>query len=150
YQRKHLDDDQLKQKLVKGWETVFEEMDAFKSKNELGDKPVFFTELGYTTKSNTTVKPWKGHGYSILDNRVSDTLIIWKRTDPRVKERAFAVEALKKVVDSKKQPLVGITYWKLSTEGIHAQYEPFMLYLNTEHKDGLKSALLNFLDAPVE
>ncbi|MEO1438088.1 MAG: hypothetical protein AAFV80_21275, partial [Bacteroidota bacterium] len=150
YKRKQLEDSDLKKELINGWQQVFDEMQVFKRENGIEGKPVFFTELGYTTKSNTTIKPWKGHGFSILDNRVADTLIIWKRADVRIKERALAVEALKEVVTQRKAPLVGITYWKLSTLGMHAMHEPFMLYLNPEHTDDLKSALVGFLEAPLE
>lgn len=89
--------------------------------------------------------PWGGEGYTLLSNDSLDSLVVWKEAVDKPSERIMAVDALREVVKKQKIPLIGINYWKLTSHAYHEGYEPFMLYINEQEKDGLQSSLSKFL-----
>ncbi|MDG1332879.1 MAG: hypothetical protein P8P74_11160 [Crocinitomicaceae bacterium] len=140
-----LSDESIYQELVQGWEKVFSGISEFKVANNLKNKPIFFTEIGYTKKQDCTLAPWGGEGFTLLSNDEMDTLMIWKEAKEKPSERIMAIDALHEVVKSQKIPLIGLSYWKLTSHAYHEGYEPFMLYINKQEEDGLQSALARFL-----
>ena len=80
-----------------------------------------------------------------MSNDEMDTLMIWKEAKEKPSERIMAIDALHEVVKSQKIPLIGLSYWKLTSHAYHEGYEPFMLYINKQEEDGLQSALARFL-----
>lgn len=143
--REPLTDETIYNELLSGWERIFRDISDLKTANQLNDKPIFFTEIGYTKKQDCTLAPWGGEAYTLLSTDVFDTLIIWKDAPEKPKERIMAMEALYQVVTDKKVPLIGLNYWKLTSHAYHEGYEPFMLYINEDEADGLQSALSRFL-----
>lgn len=141
-----ISNDSIYREIVSGWEKVFQELDEFKSAHQLKDKPIFFTEIGYTQKEFCTVAPWKGDGYSFVSNLESDTLLIWDAVQDKPEERIMAVNALYHVVSKNKIPLAGLNYWKLTSHSFHNGHEPFMLLIGKEETDSLQSALTQFLN----
>ena len=131
--------------LVRGWEDAFAEIDRFKSDQDLGDMPIFFTEMGFTSKENCTVTPWKGDGYSLVTEGTFDTLLVWQTMPTKSTERVLAVEALYKVVDAKDIPLSGISFWKLTSYAGHLEIEPFALVINDTPRDELEAVLRRFV-----
>ena len=140
-----ISDESIYAELVKGWEKVFSDISEFKASKSLLDKPLFFTEIGYTKKQDCTLAPWGGEGYTLLSNDELDTLVIWKEAEDKPSERIMAIDALHQVVKNEKIPLIGLNYWKLTSHAYHEGYEPFMLYINEKEEDGLQSALSQFL-----
>lgn len=138
-------DTTLYRQLTLGWEHVFNEFDTFKVHQNIIEKPIFFTEIGYTQKQECTTAPWKGFGYSLLSNQDFDTLIIWDQSPNKPRERVMAIDALYTVTNSKKIPLIGVSYWKLTTHSYHKGYEPFQLYINDSNSDPLQHSLSKFI-----
>lgn len=136
---------EMKASLETAWSNVFKDISQFKQKNALKNMPLFFTEIGYTQKADCTIEPWKGHGFSLITKGLSDSLIIWKRAPDRPNERVLAIQSLYDVCKREAQPLLGICYWKMSSNPMHSHYEPFMMLVDQEEKDKLQSALSQFL-----
>lgn len=145
-ERKSIESDSLYKKLNKGWDSIFNLINEFKINQNITDKPLFFTELGYTKKENCTTAPWKGYGYSLLSNNDFDTLVIWEDTKNKPQERKLALDALYDVVNKDSIPLEGISYWKLSTHHYHEKNEAFMLHINHKLTDSLQYSLSQFLN----
>lgn len=135
----------MKMALIEGWHKVFDEVDDFRGKYDLMDKPLFFTELGYIYRSNTTIEPWSGFGFSIVGSRYKEWLIVWKEQKPDQGERAMAVRALYDVVKQRGVNLAGILYWKLTTHDYHIPVEPFVLHIAPTATDELQNALVRFV-----
>ncbi|AZQ57781.1 hypothetical protein EJ994_02795 [Maribacter sp. MJ134] len=56
--------------IEKGWDKHILEL---KGVHEKYEKPILFTEVGYKSESNATIKPWEwGSGFSILTKKKSD------------------------------------------------------------------------------
>ncbi len=144
-QTQKLSDAQLYTELYNGWDTVFMNITDFKKKNNIENLPIFFTEIGYTPKADCTTAPWQGDGFNLLTNGEIDSLIIWKKAESRPKERVIALNALHDVVQDRHTPLLGLSYWKMTTHDYHTGYEPFMLLIAKEERDELQSALKQFL-----
>ena len=144
-QTKKLSDSLLYQELYNGWDSVFMDISDFKKKNNIDSLPIFFTEIGYTPKADCTTAPWQGDGFNLLTNGEIDTLIIWEKAENRPNERILALNALHDVVQKQNTPLLGLSYWKMTTHEYHTGYEPFMLLIGREEQDGLQSALSQFL-----
>jgi hypothetical protein len=135
----------LKNALLDGWKKVFDEIDEFKLQHSIVDKPLFFTELGYIYRSNTTVEPWSGFGFSVVGSTRKEWLIVWNEQDINRKERAMAVDALHEVVTAQSVDLAGILYWKLTTHDYHIPVEPFVLHIAAKATDELQYALTQFV-----
>lgn len=131
----------MKRALEKGWMDVFAQIDAFRKKEQLENKPMIFTELGYINRKNTTIEPWTGFGFSIVGSNKNERLVVWDREDPDWEERKFAMDALYKIVKKQQINLEGILYWKLTTHDYHLPYEPFALHLTPDAKDSLQTSL---------
>lgn len=143
--RKPTSEEALYEELIEGWSEVFSRISSFKTQKNLHNKPIYFTEIGYTQKEGCTLAPWGGEGYTLLSGDELDTLVIWKEAQDKPSERILAMDALYEVVKREKIPLVGLNYWKLTSHAYHEGYEPFMLYINKEENDGLQSSIARFL-----
>lgn len=131
--------------LRKSWQSVFAQIDSFRIANELADKQVIFTELGYTYRRHSTLEPWNGAGFSIIRQADKNHLVVWEDQPIDYKERALAVRALFETHASfKESPLKGILYWKLSTKEYHQPYEPFMLHVGLDSQDPMLTELQKF------
>lgn len=135
------DPNRMKQVLEEGWVNVFEDINSFRIKHKLEDKPMIFTELGYINRKKTTIEPWTGFGFSVVGTGADEHLIVWDREEADWEERKFAIDALYKVVKEKKINLEGILYWKLTTHIYHLPYEPFALHLTPNATDSLQTSL---------
>lgn len=138
-------DASLYAELKNGWRGVFASISSVKTQKRLYDKPIYFTEIGYTQKEGCTLAPWGGEGYTLLSEDGIDSLIIWKEAHDKPSERIMAMDALYDVVNREKIPLIGLNYWKLTSHAYHKGYEPFMLYINKKEEDGLQSSIARFL-----
>ena len=95
--RQPLGEEELYAELIDGWEDTFQQIESFKETQSIPDKPLFFTEIGYTDKENCTTAPWKGYGYSLVSKGSFDTLLVWQNTQKRPIERVSAINALYEV-----------------------------------------------------
>ena len=127
------------------WKAVFEEISAFQEKENLVNKPLMFTELGYTRYHNSTIECWTGDGFSVAGQGEDEQLIIWDKQEAFPQERIWAVESLHEVVEQEKIDLQGILYWKLTTHDYLLDEEPFALHFHQTSADSLQDALLKFL-----
>jgi len=137
--------DSLKSELIYGWDSILNVVDNFKRNQGIPDHPIFFTELGYTPRQDCTVEPWEGFGFSHISNTYIDTLLIWDKAPIDNNERIMAVDALRHVVKERNYPLLGLSYWKMTTHFYHSGYEPFMLLIDSVSVDGLQESLADFL-----
>ena len=137
-------EDSLYAELKNGWEGVFADIDSFRVRDSLPDKPVIFTELGYLYRKNCTIRPWAGFGFSVVGKDSSEQLLVWARQPVDRRERALAVDALREVVQKQKQPFQGILYWKMTGHEYLVKEEPFALLLDSAASDPLIPALLRF------
>jgi len=135
------DPQRMKEVLEQGWVNVFEQINLFRTKYNLEDKPMIFTELGYINRKKTTIEPWAGFGFSVVGTDADEHLIVWDREEADWEERKFAIDALYKVVKEKRINLEGILYWKLTTHVYHLPYEPFALHLTPNATDSLQTSL---------
>ncbi|MGB1243314.1 MAG: glycoside hydrolase family 113 [Chitinophagales bacterium] len=127
------------------WRNVFKEINSFKKKHHLSEKPLLFTELGYTNYLNATVESWSGSGFTILGLWPHEKLVVWKEQEMCSEERYLAIKALKNVFDSYPTNLQGILYWKLTTHEYLLREESFSLYIQNPPKDPLQDILTNFI-----
>lgn len=132
------------QTFEESWEGVLDEILEFRKKNGLAEKPVLFTELGYGSHEGSTIRPWQGHGFSVLEDQKKDSLIIWKHQKTDYSERNKAVTALYNVVKEKEFPLGGILYWKFTSHEYQLASDPFALHIGPTSKDSLPSILVKF------
>ena len=135
---------QLKNELKRGWKKVFREINYFRNSNNLTEKPIIFTELGYIRRANATIEPWAGFGFSVVGGRSEEQLIIWGKEKDDLGERTLAMDALYEVVKEQQINLDGILYWKLTSHDYHLPYEPFALHLTPEASDSLQISLAKF------
>ena len=137
--------DVLLAQLKDGWQTVLETMETFRQDHYIADKPVLFTELGYTYRSNSTVVPWAYDKVTLIDLEDTQDLLLAAEQTVDFEERAMAINALHQVLSADYPNLLdGILYWKLSTQPNHFAIEPFVLILNQSPKDPLQDALNKF------
>lgn len=141
-------DKNLYETLYENWELIFSEIDTFKTKNNIKEMPVIFTEMGYTKRKNCTLEPWAADGFSVIEGKTENKLMVWKEQSSDTKERTLAVKALGQLYKEKKIKLHGILYWKLSTVSSHENIEPFLLNISEDArgKDELLDALLSFVN----
>lgn len=126
--------------LVRGWERVFEGIDAFRARSDLKDRPVLFTELGYTRRAGSTAAPWASGAFEVLRLGDRDKLVVWGEQPIDPTERAASVRALAAVTRDH-DDFIGALYWKLSTIAGHRAIEPFVLVLDPAGSDPLLDAL---------
>ena len=143
--REPLGEEELYAELIDGWEDTFQQIETFKETQSIKDKPIFFTEIGYTDKENCTTAPWKGYGYSLVSKGNFDTLLVWQNTQKRPIERISAINALYEVICKDSIPLSGLSYWKLTTFEDQLSMEPFALLIDGTSQDELQTSLSQFL-----
>lgn len=135
----------VKKEFERNWQGVFMDIENFKRKKNIADKPILFTELGYTNLLDCTIESWKGAGFSIAGEGEHEKLIIWRDQPKFPQERIWAVESLYKTVRNMDVPLAGVLYWKLTTHEYLLKEEPFALHFHQTSMDELQDALLAFL-----
>ena len=123
-------DNEKYEEISNSWNKIFSDIQTFQSANNI-EKPVIFTELGYTYKEDCTIFPWQGHGFSIINTSDEKELIVWSQQPDSEVERTMAIKALRET-NEQYNLLQGILYWKLSTYEEHKKYEPFVLILNKD------------------
>lgn len=136
--------DELKEQLKDGWESVFSNIESYTIKRKLKDKPLLFTELGYISRENATIEPWAGFGFSVVGSHNQERLVRWQKEAKNWEERRLAIDALYEVVREQYINLEGLLYWKLTSHDYHLPYEPFALHLTPDAKDPLQTSLAKF------
>ena len=137
--RPDLSTERLDGRLRDGWRQVFSDLENFRRKHQLKAK-VLFTELGYTWRRHSTVKPWAQSGFTL----VGDDLVIWEDEPADAAERTTALEALYEVAYCENRNLLsGVLYWKLSSWPDQRAVEPFVMILNQQ--DPAQAALVRFV-----
>ncbi|MFK7934963.1 MAG: hypothetical protein AB8G22_15745 [Saprospiraceae bacterium] len=136
---------ELELTFLTSWDSIFQEIQQFKLAEDIPEKPVIFTELGYVSAEGATLAPWQGFGYSIVGEGKTEEIIIWNQQPTNLAERQLAVETLQQ--SSQKYPdlLKGILYWKLTTHPYHLEHEPFALHIAKNPTDSMQVALTKFL-----
>lgn len=135
----------VKREFEKSWQQILKNISRFQYQKGISNKPILFTELGYTNYLDCTIESWQGDGFSISGEGEDEKLIIWKDQPHFPQERIWAVESLGKVVKQKDFPLAGILYWKLTTHDYLLKEEPFALHFHQTSMDSLQDALVRFL-----
>lgn len=130
----------------KSWLEVFKTINEFKQQQQLMDKPLLFTELGYTNYINSTVESWSGNGFVLLGPVENEHLAIWKEQQKAPEERILAIKALKKITDTYPTDLQGILYWKLTTHDYLLKEEGFALHIASPPTDSLQVVLRGFVE----
>ena len=130
--------------LLSGWGNVFQKIDQFRLDNNLSDKKVIFTELGYTNRKNSTVEPWNSRGFSLIKNEIPRNLLIWEDQPSNYKERALAIRTLDETNKKFDNMLKGLLYWKFSSIKSHTEIEPFVIYLGRDSNDPALGELKRF------
>ena len=131
--------------LSKGWQTVFSEIEGMRRRQKVTDKPVIFTELGFTFRANSSLEPWSSEGFSLVSSSdKTSKLLFWKEQPIDYQERVLALESLKRVASSDPSLLKGILYWKLSTYAPHREIEPFVHIVNSEEDSKFGKTLKSF------
>jgi len=145
--------DSLLAQMQTSWTQIFAEVDSFRNQLEIPGKPVIFTELGYTYRKNSTIYPWTGADFAIIDDGGKEQLVILQEQPFDFTERGIAARALYQTNRNyfQKQPqtplLKGILYWKFSTRDYHLPYEPFMALVDSIGQDPIVQELQRFTSA---
>ena len=140
--RRGLQKNNLVEQLTTSWREVFTQIERFRTKERL-QIPVLFTELGYTNRQHSTIKPWAQSGFEIVD----DELVVWQDQPASYSERVRALDALHQVSACEFPNLLsGLLYWKLSSWPDQQPIEPFAIILNQD--DPAQASLLRFLLPP--
>jgi hypothetical protein len=162
------EEDQLAGHLRSGWKAVLDDIATFRATHGLEEKPLIFTEMGYTWRKNSTLEPWADTGFSLVpvtdenDEVAKSTeftaseetpkeaerrLIVWRDQPEDLNERALAVGALFDAHEGLSQPfLKGILYWKLSTIPSHHDIESFVMLLEQDPPDPMAAQLRRFME----
>ncbi len=127
----------------KGWYNALEEISNHLHTLQI-DKPIIFTEIGYTQRRGCTTQPWQSVGYSIVGPWYSEELLVWQDEPIRASERVAAIDALYDVIDQTEVNLIGLLYWKLTAEPKNTKLEPFTLLLSNPIADKLQISLGRF------
>ncbi len=132
--------------LVEGWRGVLSEIAALRDARSLGDKPVIFTEMGYTFRARSTIHPWADEGFAPIPGPAGDEVVVWRDQPERFEERAWAVRALRQAHAELERPLLeGILYWKLSSHDYHFDDESFMVHVGEGSDDPILPELRQFV-----
>lgn len=126
-----IEKEHLEEALREGWNAVYNEIEAFQKQQQLEEKPLLFTELGYTYYKGASLEPWSGFGYSVVisEDETYDELIVWNQQKYQPEERAIAITCLYDVVQERSILLQGVLYWKLTTMSEQLSIEPFAMLL---------------------
>jgi len=132
--------------LLDGWKGVLAAIREFCLTQGLDDYPVIFTEMGYTSRANSTIQPWADTGFSVVASEAGEELIVWQDQPEDPEERALAVRALYDAHQEMPEKFLhGILYWKLSTLESHREIEPFLLIIGGPTDDPLAAELRRFV-----
>ncbi len=134
--------------LVDGWRSVLAELAKYREAQSPGDKPVIFTEMGYTFRARSTIHPWADEGFSLIPGPSgAGEVVVWRDQPERFEERAWAVRALWQAhSELERGPLLkGILYWKLSSHDYHFADESFVVHVGEGSDDPILPELRRFL-----
>ena len=144
------EEERLYDHLHSGWKSVLEDIASFRATHGLEEKPLIFTEMGYTWRKNSTLEPWADVGFSLIpaaEESEERQLVVWRDQPEDLVERALAVRALHDAHAELAQPfLEGILYWKLSTIPSHKEIESFVMLLGQDPPDPMAAELRKFLE----
>lgn len=125
--------------LEASWRRILGELRDWRRERRLGNRPVVFTELGYTPRAGSTVNPWAGTGFAVLGGEPAagtaaggspGRIVVWSEQPVAPLERAAAVRALRRAAREVAPGLLqGLLWWKLSTVPAHRAIEPFLVVL---------------------
>ena len=133
--------------LEKKWEEILSGINSFRVQNNITEKRVIFTELGYTYRRHSTVYPWGSRGFILVGMDSDRDLLIWEEEPLDFNERALAVRALYNAYKSRGNDfLAGMLYWKFSTDKRHLEIEPFLVHLGPDSRDPVLYELRKFLN----
>lgn len=162
-----LSDEELEERLypllVEGWTEVLGGIRDFRQERGL-EIPLVFTEMGFTRRAKSTVRPWAHEGFSLIysptgeiaDDGSRDTeeevteefVVVWQDQPVRPYERALAVRALHAAHGRLDDPFLrGILYWKLSSHDYHLDDESFMVHVGPESEDPVLEELRRFVES---
>ena len=123
----------LEPELEASWRRILGEIRAFGAEAGAGDVPVLFTEIGYTSRVDSTIEPWSSRGFSLVGDWDDPELVIWEERARGAEERALAVRALRRAAAAVAPGLLrGLLWWKLSTLPAHQAIEPFVLVIGDD------------------
>lgn len=151
-----MDEPTMRAAFTRRWEGIFRDIHAFRGLHGIVDKPLIFTELGYTFRNNSTFEPWSYTAFSIIEWGAVDEggerprkLVVWKDQPINYQERQVAIDALQQATSWPEQAFFqGILYWKFSTNPAHADIEPFVMHVGPQSADPLQETLLRFEPSP--
>lgn len=130
-----LEVDDMDRALRAGWQRVAAEIEAVAGP---AGRPVVLHELGWSRKQGSTIRPYSYYGVEPIetgegaDSRLS--CIHWLTQPEAPQERERALAALIEVVEAGYFPsLRGFSLWKLTTEPVHRQQEPFAVLMPVPH-----------------
>ena len=134
--------------LVDGWRDALADLAKLRDEGSLDDKPVIFTEMGYTFRARSTVHPWADEGFALIPGPSgAGELIVWRDQPERFEERAWAVRALWQAHSELDSPLLaGILYWKLSSHDYHFGDESFVVHIGPGSDDPILPELRRFVE----
>ncbi len=147
--RSHVNDEQEPEEKLelfkRGWESILGRISRFKKVQQIEHMAVMFTEVGYSFRRHSTVEPWAHAGFSILGWKGHKRqLLIWRDQPVDYDERRLALEALQTVHPDSGADLVGLLYWKLSTDSAHEAIEPFVVHVGPDSQDRTQEVLASF------
>ena len=145
--------------LVDGWRRVLGGIADFRAGQDLGEQPVIFTEIGFTQRAKSTLRPWADEGFTLIYNptveadgipgQTEEYVVAWRDEPIKLEERAWAVRALWQAHSELERPfLKGILYWKLSSHDYHLDDEAFMVHIGPGSEDPILPELRRFLTPP--
>lgn len=142
--RPHLNDapgeDELLARFTDRWREILERIDTFRN-----EKPVLFTEIGYTFLRYSTVEPWNHGGFTVVGWKTQRRrLVVWDEQPADHGERALALRALLAAHRERPELLHGLLYWKLSSDAGHESIEPFVLHVGSDSRDPSIAVLSEF------
>ena len=143
--------------LVDGWREVLGEISALHRGQSLEDLPVIFTEMGFTYRAKSTLRPWAHEGFALIPQATTlkdgsagearEVAVVWADQPQRLEERAWAVRALWQAHAELEKPILkGILYWKLSSHDYHRDDEAFMVHIGPGSSDPVLPELKRFVD----
>lgn len=136
----------VENQMFDSWRQYLHEINTFRQASGIDDRPVFFTELGYTEYAGSTIYPWEGKGFSLVPDSRGDSLIYWPTQKRDLSERKRAVKALVKAVRNMDFPLQGILYWKFATGEFDIREDPFALSIKPDAPGEIQKMLVELID----
>lgn len=130
------------QEIYHSWNKELNRIKQFKQAINCEEKPILFTELGFTYRENSTIYPWAYDNFSVIEYGDTSKLLVWYEQEKNYIERALAINQLARALNNFKAGfLKGVLYWKLTTDFSHEKYEEFMLWIGKGTNDPAIEAL---------